>query len=90
MCVCVCVCVGVCVCGCRRGGGGLSDTLPFTLSAKGLPRTMHVSLSKSIMRLRFRFAGAHTGYSWTLVNGVSFTAHLGACSSTQQAYTKDA
>lgn len=34
-------------------GGGLSDTLSFSLSAKGLPHTMHVSLSKSIMGLRF-------------------------------------
>ena len=70
----VCMCVCLCVCVVRRGGwgvgGGLSDTLPFTLSARGLPRTMHVSLSKSIMGLRFRFAGAHSGDSWTLTTSV--------------------
>lgn len=37
----------------RRFGGGLLDSLPSSLKARGLPHAMHVSLSKSIMGLRF-------------------------------------
>lgn len=42
-------------------GGGLSDTLPFSLNARGLPHTMHVSLSKSIMGLRFTSLSSDVG-----------------------------